>query len=114
MNKFELKGLVTKTLAELNCNLNKIAIEVNGRLDYYTEREVKALQIIAMRKYRESPQAYKEFISQITIYTGRCKGKPKKKGYSTLTINPDGSLNGEFDKGFYDVNNILELELSKL
>ena len=111
MNKFEMKRLVRQTLREVGHTTEKVAVEVNGQLDYYTEREIRALQVIARRKAMESDEAFEEFCNTVTVYKGRCKGQPRKAGYDIMKFKKDGSFEEPFFPGFYDVSDNLALLL---
>lgn len=107
MNKFEMKRLVRHTLREFGHRTEKVAVEINGQLDYYTEREIRALQVIAARKAKESEAEFKEFCDTVTVYSGRYK----RKSLHTMHFRKDGKFSDEFEDGFYDVNSNLAFEL---
>lgn len=111
MNKFEMKRLVRQTLREFGHTTEKVAVEVNGQLDYYTEREVRALQLIAKRKAMESDEAFQEFCNTVTVYKGRCKGHKRDKSDRMVHFTKEGKLEEPFDPGFNDVNKKLVLAL---
>ena len=103
MNKFEMKILVRQTLREFGHTTEKVAVEINGQLDYYTEREIRALQVIARRKAEESDEAFEEFCNTVTVYKGRCKGHKKDKSDRIMHFRKDGKFEEPFDSGFNNV-----------
>lgn len=111
MDKFEMKALVRQTLREFGHTTEKVAVEINGKLDYYTEREIRALQVIARRKAMESDEAFEEFCNTVTVYRGRCKGQPRKAGYDVMHFTKDGKFEEPFFPGFYDTNDNLAMWL---
>lgn len=114
MDKFEMKRLVRQTMREVGFTTTKVAVEINGKLDYYTETEIRALQVIARRKALESDEAFKEFCNTVTVYRGRCKGQPRKAGYDIMHFNKDGKFEETFFPGFYDVSDNLAMLLFEL
>lgn len=114
MNKYEMKRLVRQTLREFGHTTEKVAVEINGQLDYYTEREIRALQLIARRKATESEAAFKEFCNTVTVYKGRCKGHKRDKLDRIMHFTKEGKFTEPFDSGFSDVNKKLVIELIRL
>lgn len=109
-----MKRLVTQTLREFGHKTEKVAVEVNGRLDYYTEREIRALQLIARRKAMESDEAFEEFCNTVTVYKGRCKGHKKDKSDRIMHFTKEGKFKESFDPGFFSVNDDLAIGLLDL
>lgn len=91
-------------MREVGFTTDKVAVEIDGKLDYYTEAEIRALQVIARRKAMESDEAFKEFCNTVTVYKGRCKGQPRKAGYDIMKFKKDGRFEEPFFPGFSDVN----------
>ena len=109
MNKYEMKRLVRQTLREVGHTTEKVAVEINGQLDYYTE--IRALQLIAKRKAAESEAAFKEFCNTVTVYKGRYKGHKRDKSDRIMHFRKDGKFEEPFDSGFSDVNKKLVMKL---
>lgn len=114
MDKFEMKRLVRQTLREFGHKTEKVAVEINGQLDYYTEREIRALQVIARRKAMESDEAFEEFCNTVTVYKGRCKGHKKDKSDRIMHFTKEGKFEEPFDPGFFSVNDDLAMKLFDL
>jgi hypothetical protein len=106
MNKKELKLLVREVLREFGHTTEKVAVEINGELDYYTEREIRALQIIAKRKGQESDEAFEEFCKSVTVYDRRTK-----RGAHKMIFRKDGRFDNSFEEGFFNITSDLALEL---
>lgn len=114
MDRFEMKRLVRQTMREVGFRTAKVAVEVNGKLDYYTEAEIRALQVVARRKALESDEAFKEFTDSVTVYKGRCKGHLRDKSSRIMHFRKDGKFEEEFDPGFYMVTSDLSILLFDL
>lgn len=93
-------------LHKLHCH-TKVAVEVYGKLVYLTEPEVRALQVLAKRKAKESAEAFLEFTSNVIVYSGASKRSSKH----IMMFSVDGSFVNDFEPGFFDVNTKLEMEL---
>lgn len=76
----------------------KVAVEIYGKIAYLTEREVRALQVIAARKANESEEAFVEFCANVVVYSGTSK----RKSY-VMHWKKDGHFVESFESGFYDV-----------
>ena len=111
MNKYEMKRLVRQTLQEFGHTTEKVAVEINGQLDYYTEREIRALQVIARKKAMESDEAFEEFCNTVTVYKGRHKGHKRDKSDRIMHFRKDGKFEEPFDSGFNNVIKKLVLAL---
>ena len=93
-------------LYKLHCH-TKVAAEVYGKLVYLTEPEVRALQVLAKRKAKESAKAFLEFTSNVVVYSGASKRSSKH----IMMFSVDGSFVNDFEPGFFDVNYKLANEL---
>lgn len=111
MNAKELKSLVRDVLRDYGHKTEKVAVECNGKLDYYTEREIRALQLIAKWIADESEEAFEDFCKSVTIYKGRTKGHKRDKSDRIVHLCKDGYLDNEFEPGFYEINTKLSREL---
>jgi len=109
-----MKRLVRQTMREVGFKTAKVAVEVNGKLDYYTEAEIRALQVIARRKALESEEAFNEFTANVIVYKGRRKGHLRDKSSRIMHFRKDGKFEEAFDPGFYMVTSDLALLLFDL
>lgn len=98
MNKREIKDLIRKVIKE-NCgsNFTKCAVRINGKVEYLSEREIRALQVAVIDM---SDDEYNNFCNSVIIYNA----DTVKRSDGTITINKDGYLEDSFHPGFYDVN----------
>lgn len=86
---------------------NKVAVEINGKLMYMAEFEIRALQVLAARKAKESKEAFDEFCKSVVVYSGRYKRTSKH----IMEFRENGRFSNEFEEGFFDVNTNLVFEL---
>ena len=86
---------------------NKVAVEINGKLMYMAEYEIRALQVLAARKAKESKEAFDEFCKSVVVYSGRCKRTSKH----IMEFQENGNFRNDFEDGFFEVNSCLAFEL---
>lgn len=86
---------------------NKVAVEIKGKLVYMAEYEIRALQVLAARKAKESKEAFDEFCRDVVVYSGRYK----RTSDHTMTFREDGCFSNDFEEGFFDVNTNLVFEI---
>ncbi len=86
---------------------NKVAVEINGKLMYMAEYEIRALQVFAKKQAEISEEAFKNFCNSVIVYSGRYKRTSKH----TMHFREDGCFSDEFEDGFYNVNTNLLYEL---
>ena len=97
MNTKELKTAIRQTMREFGFKTAKIAVELDGKICYLTEVEVRALQVMVKRN--------PELRESIKLYDGRTK-----RGSNVVDIEEDGCLEHGIP-GFLDTNCKLSLEL---
>ena len=85
----------------------KIAAEINGKILYLNEGEVRALQIIAKQKAEESDEAFEQFCKDVIIYSHVKKRISKHK----MIFRKDGKFANEFECGFFSANSEMAFEL---
>jgi hypothetical protein len=98
MNTKELKDAIRATMREFGYKTNKVAVELDGKVCYLTETEVRALQVMVMRN--------PELRESIKIYNGRTK-----RGSDVINIYKNGYLDAPFHSGFFDTNTKLSRAL---
>ncbi len=81
----------------------KVAAEVYGKIVYLTEAEVRALQVLAKCKAKESDEAFEEFTENVIIYSHCHKRSSKHK----MIFRKDGTFVNDFEPGFFDINSSL-------
>lgn len=87
--------------------VKKIAVEINGKLLYLTEGEVRALQLLARQKADESDEAFEQFCKDVVVYSNFQKRKSKY----TMKFQKDGCFANEFECGFFNANAHMACEL---
>lgn len=108
MNKgITIRRELNTTLREFGYKTNKVAVEFYGKLDYLTETEVRALQVMAKRRAEESDEAFKEFTENVIVYSSRYKSRAKH----TMIFRKDGCFANDFEPGFEDTNDKLIFEI---
>ena len=109
MNNYRkmINRVVKQTMREFGYKTNKVAVEIRGEVQYMTEPEIRALQVIAKRTYDESEARFSDFCKDVIVYSGRYKSKSKHQ----MHFRPDGMFSDEFEPGFYDVNTNLAFEI---
>lgn len=85
----------------------KIAAEINGKVLYLTEGEVRALQIIAKEKAEESDEAFEQFCKDVIIYSNA----HKKSSKHTMIFRKDGNFENDFECGFFSATSYMALEI---
>lgn len=86
---------------------NKVAVEINGKLMYMSECEIRSLQVFAKQQAEISDEAFQDFCDSVVVYSGRCKRTSKH----TMVFQKDGCFSNDFEEGFFDVNVNLVYEL---
>lgn len=109
MNNYRkmVNRVVKDTMREFGYKTNKVAVEIKGEVQYMTEPEIRALQVIAKRTYEESEARFNDFCKDVIVYSGRYKSKSKHQ----MHFCKDGYFDEEFEPGFYSVNTNLSHEL---
>ena len=102
----EIQSLISDVLKEAGYVTSTACVEIAGRREFNTSDEVRALQLIALRKANESEEAYRDFCNNIVIYKDHTRT-------DTLTILPDGRLSEPFTEGFKSVDHYLTMQLFK-
>ena len=85
-----------------------LAAEIYGKLVYLTEREVRALQVLAVEKAKQSEEEWREFCANVVVYSNS-----KKKNSYQLHWKKDGRFYESMETGFFDVCGSLTLVLYK-
>lgn len=98
---------IRNVLHEFGYKTNLVAVEIYGQPKYLNEYQIRALQIIAKRRAEISDEAFKEFIDNVIVYSGRWK----RKSTHIMHFRKDGKFSDNFDPGFYDTSWNLAFEL---
>ena len=91
-----IRNAVLKELAAVHY-INKVAVDVYGKIEYLTKDQVRALQIVAAKLANNDKEAFEDFKNNVIVYSGR------DITHSTHQIhfNNKGYFEEDFQKGFY-------------
>lgn len=96
MNIQEVKNKTRKIIKDYcGRSYNKCAVRINGRVQYLTELEIRALQIMVLDMTDEE---YADFCNSVIIYNDNTVIRSD----GVITILRDGGLSASFHEGFYD------------
>lgn len=79
----------------------KVCAEINGKIMYLTEYEVRYLQVLC-GEYCTTDKKFQEWCESIVIYNGRFKHNSKPMEWCQ-----DGTFSTKFMSGFYDTAGFL-------
>lgn len=65
-----IRAAINKELAAVHY-INKVAVDVYGKIHYLTKDQVKALQVVAAKLANSDAQKYEEFKANVIVYSGR-------------------------------------------
>ena len=102
MNIHDLKRNINRTINEC-CKdgaFRHAVVRVNGKIEYFDEVQMRAMQILVMQM---SDEEYQDFCNSVVIYNGRTV----KSSTGTIIIKRDGRLNNSFISGLYCANGAL-------
>lgn len=91
-----IRNAVNKELAAIHY-INKVAVDVYGKIEYLTKDQVKALQIVATKLTNSDAQKFEEFKANVIVYSGR---DITHSSYIMHWTNK-GYFEEDFEKGFY-------------
>ena len=109
MNKHDLRRNINRTINEC-CKdgaFRHAVVRVNGKIEYFDEVQMRAMQILVARMNDEE---YQDFCNSVVIYNGMTV----KSSTDTITILRDGGLNKPFTDGLYSANDELSLQLFRM
>jgi len=66
----DIRRAIRKELTNIHY-INKVAVDVYGKIEYLTKDEVRALQIVAAKLANSDKQAFEEFKANVIVYSGR-------------------------------------------
>ena len=91
-----IRSAINKELADVHY-INKVAVDVYGKIEYLTKDQVRALQIVAAKLANNDKEAFEDFKNNVVVYSGR------DITHSThqMHFNNKGYFEEDFQKGFY-------------
>ena len=94
-----IRTAVNKELAAIHY-INKVAVDVYGKIEYLTKDQVRALQIVAAKlanNDKEAFEAFEDFKNNVIVYSGRDITHSTHQMHWTNK----GYFEEDFEKGFY-------------
>lgn len=99
-----IKKAVLKELAKVGY-INKVAVDVYGKIYYLAEAQVRALQVVAAKLANTDKKAYEDFKENVVVYSGR----DITHSHHAMYWGNNGFFVHSFQKGFYTaVDDIVE------
>ena len=87
---------INKELAAVHY-INKVAVDVYGKIEYLTKDQVRALQIVAAKLANNDKEAFEDFKNNVIVYSGRDITHSTHQMHWTNK----GYFEEDFQKGFY-------------
>ena len=94
-----IRNAVLKELAAVHY-INKVAVDIYGKIYYLTKDQVRALQIVAAKLANSDAQKYEEFKANVIVYSGRDITHSTHQMHWTNRGHL-GYLKEDFEEGFY-------------
>lgn len=66
----DIRRAILKELVNVHY-INKVAVDVYGKIEYLTKDQVRALQIVATKLANSDKEAFEEFKANVIVYSGR-------------------------------------------
>ena len=66
----DIRRAVRKELTNIHY-INKVAVDIYGKIEYLTKDEVRALQIVAAKLANFDKEAFEDFKDNVIVYSGR-------------------------------------------
>ena len=90
-----IRMAIRKELAAIHY-INKVAVDVYGKIEYLTKDQVKALQIVATKLANSDKEKFEEFKANVIVYSGRDITHSTHQMHWTNK----GYFKEDFEKGF--------------
>lgn len=91
-----IRNAVLKELAAVHY-INKVAVDVYGKIEYLTKDQVRALQIVAAKIANNDREAFEDFKNNVIVYSGR----DITHSSHVIHWNNKGYFKEDFQTGFY-------------
>lgn len=102
-----VRNEMNSILREVGYKTNKVAVEIYGKLTYLDEAHIRALQVLAMQKAKESDEAFKKLTDNVVVYSGATK----RRSRHTMTFKKTGGFVEKFESGFVNVCTELDMKI---
>lgn len=94
-----IRVAINKELAAVHY-INKVAVDIYGKIHYLTKAQVRALQVVAAKLANSDAQKYEEFKANVIVYSGRDITHSTHQMHWTNRGHL-GYLKEDFEEGFY-------------
>ncbi len=94
-----IRAAINKELAAVHY-INKVAVDVYGKIEYLTKDQVRALQIVAAKLANNDKEAFEDFKNNVIVYSGRDITHSTHQMHWTNRGHL-GYLKEDFEEGFY-------------
>ena len=94
-----IRNAILKELANVHY-INKVAVDIYGKIHYLTEAQVRALQVVAAKLANTDKEAFEDFRENVVVYSGRDITHSKY----VVRWRDNGFFIDNFQKGFYDAD----------
>jgi len=94
-----IRNAILKELANVHY-INKVAVDIYGKIHYLTKAQVRALQVVAAKLANSDAQKYEEFKANVIVYSGRDITHSTHQMHWTNRGHL-GYLKEDFEEGFY-------------
>ena len=91
-----IRSAINKELANIHY-INKVAVDIYGKIEYLTKDQVRALQIVAAKLANNGKEAFEDFKNNVIVYSGRDITHSTHQMHWTNK----GHFEENFQKGFY-------------
>lgn len=65
-----IRSAINKELAAIHY-INKVAVDLYGKIEYLTKDQVRALQVVAAKLANNDKEAFEDFKNNVIVYSGR-------------------------------------------
>ena len=96
--RIAIYSAILKELAGVHY-INKVAVDIYGKIYYLTEAQVRALQIVAAKLANTDKKAFEDFKKNVVVYSGR----DITHSEHIVHWRDNGFFEDNFQEGFYSV-----------
>lgn len=93
-----VRKAMLKELVNVNY-INKVAVDIYGKIYYLTEAQVRALQIVAAKLANTDKEAFENFKKNVVVYSGR----DITHSEHVVHWRDNGFFEDNFQEGFYSI-----------
>lgn len=97
-----IRNAINKELASVHY-INKVAVDIYGKIHYLTAAQVRALQVVAAKLANTDREAYEDFKKNVVVYSGRDITHSEHVMHWRDNGFDNGFFEDNFQKGFYSI-----------